>query len=117
MVRNVNYTLVILFLIFFHFYFYHTNIIQRLDLRFYDLLSTFINKKSIGKYSDNSTVLVNIVKKPQVISLSDIINGKTPFKDIQGKTLLIGLSIIISNNEKISNTIKIIIVMRNFHLS
>jgi len=103
MVRNVNYALVILFLIFFHFYFYHTNLIQRIDLTLYDLLDTFIHKQSIAKYSDNSTVTTDIIKTPHTTSLADMVNGNTTLEDIQGKIILIGSSVIISNNEKISN--------------
>ena len=63
MIRNVNYAFIIIFLLFFHFHFYHTNLIQKLDYTFYDLLTLFINKKNITNASSASTIIVDIDEK------------------------------------------------------
>ncbi len=64
MIRNVNYAFIIMFLLFFHFHFYHTNLIKKFDYTFYDFLTIFINKKSVMNNSKaSSTIIVDIDEK------------------------------------------------------
>ncbi len=60
MIRNVNYAFIIIFLLFFHFHFYSTHFIKKIDYTFYDFLTIFINKKNIVQKSNASTVIVDI---------------------------------------------------------
>ncbi len=60
MIRNVNYAFIIMFLLFFHFHFYSTHFIKKIDYTFYDFLTIFINKKNIVQKSNASTVIVDI---------------------------------------------------------